>query len=380
MKSNKIKRKVVQITITEKCNLNCVYCYEHDKDCRSLDLQFVKDAMLNAFSDDRFEEVEFDFHGGEPACAFDILKPACEWLWSEERPKPYMCFATTNGTLIHGIIQEWFRKNSKRFWLGLSIDGTPEMHNANRSNSYDQIDIAFFKETWPDQTAKMTISPLSIRSLSDGIKHIHKLGFKFSANLAYGIKWEQELHGVYRDELKKIADFYLDHPEYEPVRLVNFGIKKIGLNQLFPEKKENSKWCGTGDAMMCYGVSGKTYPCQVFAPSSHSKEGDKLAQKIDFSNCENFIDPKCLKCPLDNTCPGCYAHNYLETGNLYTRPEYLCNFFKCEAVATSYLYGKMLMNAKRYPATKDLSDVEKAMYAKGIEIVQKEVADEVMNY
>ena len=375
------KKRTVQLTITEKCNLNCIYCYEHDKDCGSLSVNSVKKIIEHHFTEERFDEIEFDFHGGEPALAFDVLKPVCEWLWSEERPKPYICFASTNGTLIHGEIQEWFRKNASRFWLGLSLDGTREMHNLNRSNSYDMIDFAFFKEMWPTQEVKMTISPLSLPTLFDGIKHIIELGFSLSANLAHGVAWSRELLPIYRDQLWKIADFYLSNPQYEPCRVVHFNIRKIGSNAIHPElKQENRKWCGTGDQMICYAVNGKTYPCQTFMPSSTSPDGDKIALKLDFANQDNFIDPKCASCCLDGGCPTCYGMNYHETGNLYTRPKDMCDFLKCEAVATSYLYGMMLLDAERYPTVKQLTDAERLAYIKGIEIVQEALADEVMRF
>ena len=70
--------------------------------------------------------------------------------------------------------------------------------------------------------------------------------------------------------------------------------------------------------------------------------------------------------------------NYHETGSVYTRPKDMCDFLKCEAVATSYLYGKMLMDAERYPVVQKLTDTERLAYIKGIEIVQETLADEVM--
>ncbi len=367
--------------ITEKCNLNCVYCYEHDKDCRSLSAEFVKDIISKYLDEERFDEVEFDFHGGEPALAFDVLRPVCEWLWSEQRSKPYICFASTNGTLIHGEIKEWFRKNASRFWLGLSIDGTRDMQNINRSNSYDMIDFSFFHEMWPKQKVKMTISPMSLPTIYDGIKHIHELGFPLTANLAHGVAWPHELLPIYRDQLWKVAEYYLANPQYEPCRVVNFNIRKIGMNAIHPELKlEHRKWCGTGDQMICYAVNGKTYPCQLFMPSSTSPDGDKLATLLDFADHDIFVDPKCSSCCLDGGCPTCYGMNYHETGNLYTRPKDMCNFLKCEAVATSYLYGKMMMDTGKYPVVSKLSDAERKACIRGIEIVQNSLADEVMRF
>ena len=98
----------------------------------------ISEALL---AEDGYNFIEFDFHGGEIALAFDQLKKICEWLWALDWPKEYVCYGTTNGTLIHNEIKDWFATNGSRFRLGLSLDGTREMHNLNRSNSYDSIDF-----------------------------------------------------------------------------------------------------------------------------------------------------------------------------------------------------------------------------------------------
>jgi sulfatase maturation enzyme AslB (radical SAM superfamily) len=374
-------RRVVQITITEKCNLNCIYCYEHAKDLNSLSIDFIKRIIEREFNNPQYNRLEFDFHGGEPALAFDVLKPICEWLWSRKWDKPYMCFATTNGTLIHGEIKEWFRNNYERFCLSLSLDGTRMMHNLNRSNSYDDIDLDFFKKMWPEQTVKMTISPATLPYVSDGIKHIHSLGYKLTANLAHGMKWTQDLLPIYRDQLLDISNFYIENPLYCPCRIVNFDLKRIGMEALFPKLKcKRKKWCGAGDPMVCYGVNGKSYPCQLFAPSSGSLSSDSIFDKWNFSEFKNFVDPVCAKCDLDGACPTCYGMNYVETGTLHTRPKDMCDFLKCEAVATSYLYGKMFVGKKQYPILKKMSESERLAVLKGIQIVQNGIANEVMKF
>ena len=186
---------------------------------------------------------------------------------------------------------------------------------------------------------------------------------------------------VYRDQLRQLVEFYLENPQYAPVRLVDFGIRKIGMNAIHPElKRDGRKWCGTGDQMICYAVNGQTYPCQLFAPSSGSEDVNEVARKWDFTNQENFIDSQCAACCLDGGCPTCYGTNYHETGNLFTRPKDMCDFLKCEAVATSYLYGTMLASPQKYPRVTALTDVDLLAYIKGIEIVQRELVDEVMAY
>ncbi len=375
MKTKYRRRKTYQITITEKCNLKCIYCYEKDKDTRFLPAEKIKSIIKDAFADSEdWDELEFDFHGGEIALAFTTLKEACEWLWSRPWPKPYLCFACTNGTLIHGEIQQWFCRNRKRFYLGISLDGTKEMHDTNRSRSYDKIDFEFFRRCWPEQPVKMTISPQTLPALAAGMKHIVSLGFRYSANLAYGVEWTDELLEIYRRELAAIAEFYLANPELELPNLLSMSMKAIGLYQAEPERrKERKKWCGSGDGMICYGCDGKTYPCQLFMPSSSNTEGENILEKLDFSNIENFEDEECAGCPIRDVCPTCYGSNYLSTGTLHKRPKDLCKFRKMEALAASYIQGKMLLEPKKYAFTRDFTDYEIKLTAMGVRCVQTEL-------
>ena len=341
----------------------------------------VKDIVDYSFKNsDGFDEIEFDFHGGEIAISFEILKNVCEWIWSRDWPKPYICFACTNGTLIHGEIQQWFCRNRERFWLGLSLDGTREMHNLNRSNSYDQIDFEFFRRCWPKQGAKMTISPLTLPNLAEGVKHIVELGFPFSANLAYGVDWKDEMLEVYQRELMKLIDFYLENPELELPNLLDFPLRQVGKLLMFPESSnERHKWCGSGEGMICYGCDGKTYPCQVFMPSATSEAKamearDEIWKTFDFAK-EVVDDPDCSDCILRGACPVCYGHNFLATGTLWKRPKDMCKFRKIEAQATSYIQGKMLQNYSQYAYTRNLTELDRMAIAKGILAVQEKLIE-----
>jgi len=328
--------------------------------------------MADAFAQsDKWDEIEFDFHGGEVALAFDTLKAACEWLWSKQWPKPYICFASTNGTLIHGDIQDWFWRNRSRFWLGLSLDGTPEMQNINRSNSYSMIDFAFFRRCWPKQLCKMTISSASLPTLAAGIKHIVDLGFVYTANLAYGVAWDERLLMTYAGQLSEVIQFYLVNPELDLPNLLNMSMRMIGHYDFKPElRKEGNKFCGVGDALTCYGCDGRKYPCQVFMPSTSEKNHDNHWETIDFTSCEYFDDEDCMDCVIKEVCPACYGHNYIVTGSLFKRPKDLCQFRKVEALAASYVQGKMLLKHQAYKFTCDLSEYDRKVTAQGVKMVQ----------
>ena len=190
---NSLQRSIY-ITTNLTCNLRCVYCYEQDKSSKeTFDLDLAKSTLTKELSiKSNSKGTLVNFHGGEPFISYKKIKELCEWAWAQNFPENFLFFATSNGTLIHGEMQEWLFENRKRFVVGLSLDGTPEMHNRNRSNSYDLIDTEFFAKTWPEQGVKMTVSRETIHSLAEGIIYMHELGFKvIRANLAEMTDWQE---------------------------------------------------------------------------------------------------------------------------------------------------------------------------------------------
>lgn len=335
-------RRTLILTVTHQCNLSCIYCYEHDKSNQYMQFETAKKAVCKAFSElSEGEELEIDFHGGEPLLAFELIHDLCEWIWDQKWQAPYICFATTNGTLVKGKIKEWIEQNSERFWLGLSLDGNREMHNLNRSNSYEQIDIKFFLEKWPIQPVKMTISDKTLPFLAEGIMYLHKSGFKLTGNLAFGIDWSGQLHiNEFAKQLKILIEFYLENPQFEPSGPLAMGIELINYENLEPQK-----WCGVGTHMVAIDVDGNEYPCHMFLPTI---SGDVL-NGIDWKTPNNFQDDKCADCSISPICATCYGKNLIERGSLSSRDKGLCNMFKIQALACSYLKANLLIKNLKTP-------------------------------
>ena len=221
------------MTLTQACNLSCTYCYEHHKSNRRMSVETAKsivDYELKNFAD--FEGIEFDLFGGEPFLAFDLVREITDYICSKKGDIPCTVFATTNGTLVHGEVQDWLREHVGCFICGLSLDGTRDMHNVNRSNSYDDIDLDFFLEMYPEQDVKMTVSRETLPHLAEGVIELHQKGFAVSCNLAYEIDWsDPENLSVLTRELEALISFYLAHPEVEPCSMLNMGIYNVGLEQ-----------------------------------------------------------------------------------------------------------------------------------------------------
>ena len=359
-RSESILRKTVVLQITENCNLSCLYCYQHAKTSIVAEEPVLKQLILSAFQEENeFPEIEFDFIGGEPLLYMPLIKRICEWTWKEERPKNYIFFATTNGTCLSETDKAWFTQNKDRFWLGLSLDGTREMHNTNRCNSYDRIDKDFFLHNWPRQQIKMTVSPKTLKGFAEGVIALHENGFRLSANLAYGVDWSDERNEVILStELRKLVDYYLEHEDIEPIMLMNMPLFKLC-------NPEPERYCGAGIGMVAYDVKGKRHPCQLF----YNTTGESMSgwEHIDIADLHKQYYLNCQIKPLFNICPICMGMSYALSGKRFECDRDLCKLMQVFFKANAYFQSQLILR-ERFDAFKNTSARD---MLKGIKIINE---------
>lgn len=343
------------LCVTRNCNLNCIYCYQKNKSNPRMSFSTAKacvDEIFKNFQSDLYGGITLKFMGGEPLLEFDLLRQVYEYTHETYPDIKKMMFATTNGTLLNDEMKEWFHEHRKSFYLGLSIDGTPDVHNHNRPNSYEMIDTQFFVDNWPEQGVKLTISEYSIPHLAECVKHIHSLGFQKvrGMNLAEGnFKWDEEkdIRELIK-QLKELVEFYLENDQY--------------YNQMFDkqlqlcETKERIKvkWCGTGVSCLFFDVDGTRYPCSFFTPMTFSeKELDEIL-KIDFTNEELFANEKCFNdCYIYPVCPTCAGANYQTNKDFGVKNPIHCRTQKLISLFAADLQAKKIIrNPKIYDDSK----------------------------
>ena len=317
------------LTLTENCNLSCVYCYEHNRTGRSMSLETAKTVLNEAFKAVGPDDcLTIDFFGGEPFLEYERIKEIAEYVNVEAATgrlqSRYHFFATTNGTMIHGEIQEWLRQH-RNFTLGLSLDGNKYMHDINRSNSFDRIDLDFFISMYPAQPIKMTISDKTLPHLAEGVIFCHEKGFNISCNLAFGIDWTTALYKkILEEQLDILINYYLGHPNVKPCSLLTRRRAVAGRTQSIDTVQRGG---GSGTAMHTYDCDGTCYPCQFFMPISCGKEKSISSKTIEFF--ENvpigYLDEKCRECVIREVCPTCYGSNYVESGNIYKKSAAQCS-------------------------------------------------------
>lgn len=333
----------ITVNVTEQCNLDCVYCYEHSKYAhskkgRDFDLEAVLKKLDEILEGLRGRSrVGISFCGGEPLLAFENIKiifnhVVKNYIRDESWDVPVGFDLTTNGTILTTEMRDWFEQHPC-FGIGISMDGTPEAHNRNRSDSYDRLakNLAFFKRY--GNPVKMTIGPDTLADVAAGIKHITSLGLETTSNVIFEDVWgndkEQQKHLiVFAEQLSDLIDYYSNNPDLPRTNLVRPLIECLPIN----EESEVRRYCGSGTHMAVIDVDGRDYPCHRFAPMSCKRDPDG----ISFDDV-SFKPEKCANCPLVSMCPTCYAHNFECHGDLDRRTTFHCAFFKLQVRSAASL-------------------------------------------
>lgn len=346
----------VYISTNLNCNLNCIYCYEKEKK----NLEFNVEETISILKEMLYTTTEhgtkIKLHGGEPFLSFSKIKYLCESLWKEDFPEFYRFHITTNGTLIHGEIQDWLYKNRDRIILKLSLDGNKHSHNINRPNSFGLIDIAFFVQTWPNIRVNMTVTPKTLPYVSENIKFMHSLGFKhIYSRFSLMTDWSQcNLEKEFYFQLLDLMKFYLDNPTITPCEFFSYDIswtlKERGYCSPCNVKK-----------MQAYDFqSKKYYACHMCFPSVCGEKKSKELEKIELKENIELGEKCCSECPFINICKTCYAENYITRGSVSRRDTHLCNYQKIVFLTLfKYEYERILQFNKPTP-----KDVKKMMAIK----------------
>lgn len=363
--------RICSLMVTHGCNLNCVYCFEKHKDLgqRMMSFETAKEILQAEFSlfanMDRKPEERFaiEFFGGEPLVNFKLIKEIYNWVKGLDIPFPMMFQTTTNGTLFTPEILEWFTKVKDDFRVVVSIDGDELMQIANRGVSAKKIPTDYIVSHWPNSYFKMTVSKETLPTYSQGIIELTKKGYRVPSSLAEGVDWDKNDAEIYKAELLKIGEFYLENPQYKVEQPFDLPFDKLLYDSSIPPKN-----CGVGTNTRIYDTDGQAYPCHLFLPIVHGQQGIKtIMDSIDFTDDSCLIDEDCLKCPIAKLCRTCYGYNQLDRGNVKARNKTKCKMLLAELQVISSFQIQYFMQRKDLLKPEDKKKLSTAL--KGYDLV-----------
>lgn len=353
MEGDYVYSRSLCIATNSNCNLKCTYCYEKDKNNVNFDVNEIIDILDDMLMTPTEHGTKIKLHGGEPFLVFPKIKQLCETLWMRDYPEFFHFHITTNGTLVHGHIQNWLYKNRDKITVKISLDGNKKSHDFNRSNSYDLIDIDFFIRTWPNIRVNMTITPETLPQLSENVKFLHSLGIKdILAHFSLMTDWSKyQQEKIFYEQLIELVDYYLENPGIKPWSFFTYDISRTIDNKPYLAP------CNIGQLKAYDFQTHKYYPCHMFFPSVGGRNLTDELSVIKLDELEKTEEDSCLKCPFIKLCVTCYAENYISRGSISQRDMSLCSYQQINiAVLFRFEYERILR--LHTPTSKDIDKMK----------------------
>ena len=356
--------RICSLMLTHSCNLHCVYCFEKFKSNRQMSLETARTILEKEYTDYRGimaanKRMNVDFMGGEPLLNFELIKSIYDWTHTLDLPFEIIFSVTTNGTLLDDEKKEWFASHANEFRLVMSVDGIEFCQTANRGISVDTLPLEFVRDTWPNSYFKQTLTHDTLPYYAEGVVALIERGFRVASSLAQGHTWMNGDDEIYRQQLRRLGQYYIDHQEVLPqTPFDNLYGQLLDENMALPPKKI----CGSGTTIHFYDVDGQLYPCHLFLPMVHGNSNVHMdIDRIDFSDDKQFVDVRCSQCPIVRVCNTCYGFNYINRGDVAKRDMGMCRLYLAEAQEVSAFQIRYITSLQRKATDYELLLLQSAM-------------------
>lgn len=334
---------MLTLCLTHDCTLRCRYCYagrkyahamSQDTAQRGMELGLDEAARIGC-------GLDVSFFGGEPLLEWNLLQLCHEYLSrrAEEVNIPVRYGITTNGTLLTQDKLEWMA--ARDFLIGLSLDGSPAMHDTNRRfadgrGSHAAVMQALERiNSFPKLRSKVicVVNPDNHHYLREGVRWLHEhYRGNIGLNFDYWSEWtDAQFESLTRELEGMVSDITDSYRIGQPMRVEAIDGK---IRSHLYAGKEFCNHCRIGEQEIAVSVDGKLFPC-----SRMVGVGDE--PKITFGDVRCGIDrakqhyyiatrgnatPECRICTLRHRCTNtCGCTNYAGTGRINHVSPFLCN-------------------------------------------------------
>lgn len=367
------RAKTITFIVTKDCQLACKYCYlvgKNEKEQMTWPVaKQAIDYVLEHESMFKEESVVWDFIGGEPFLAIDLIDKICDYLKTEMYRRNHHWFNSyrfsfsTNG-INYGSerVQKFIAKNHNHLSIGITIDGTKRKHDLNRiwkgngpeRGSYEDVlkNIPLWISQFPNAGTKVTISSADIPYIKESVLHLYSLGIhEVNINVVFEDVWKGGDDTLFEQQLIELADAIIDGGWYKDYAC-SFFSEFIG--KPMDSSLDNQNWCGAGK-MLAIDATGNFYPCTRFAAYSlRSKKPiiiGNIQTGIDSDKLRPFLtldrltqsSRECTECEVASGCAWCQGENYdaADTPTIYQRSTAICKMHKARVRANNYYWNKL---------------------------------------
>ncbi len=315
------------------CNLSCDYCFYCDeaekraqKSFGFMSLQTLKNVIRKTML--RAEGTAgYAFQGGEPSLrGLDFFRQATAWQkqYNQNHVRVQNAFQT-NGYLIDEEWCEFFREH--QFLVGLSLDGTPEIHNSLRHDrksggaTFDRISYSadLMDAYGVDYNILTVVTPAVAKNIADVYSYYKERGWNYQQYIAcldpLGEKHGQASHSltpeVYGEFLIDLFFLWSRDLKNGKQPYIRQFENWIGLSAGYmAESCDQRGVCGIQNVVE---ADGSVYPCDFYMLDEYRLGNfnedrldaiDARREALGFVERSRQLDSECRQCKYYRICRG----------------------------------------------------------------------------
>lgn len=353
------KLQHLRLLITNKCNLDCIYCYanggSYNQELKDMSKDVLKRTIDFFYS--KYDYInQISFFGGEPLINVSLIEYACDYinefcsLNNKQLPKYSI---VTNGTLINNRALKLIDKY--KIAVNVSIDGPKSLNDSQRK--YKNTNNSVFDDVDKGLVQLRKIQSFSIEATCSIKINDFNLNYK---DIEYFLR---DRYSVSRVNVSSILA--IDHVNKE-LKIAEEENRLVSLVDNFFSVNENftfndiiikllniyfsdyfcSSFCDAGLTQFTVIMNGDIYPCQLFVNNNENILGNVFnITKQDLQIHEKKYEKnneKCQICPNIRFCQTCLRTLHELDENYCKMLNDGVNKFLC------YMLELKLCNQKKY--------------------------------
>lgn len=344
----------ITLMITDKCNMQCTYCYERDsRNKPSTDMNadqaysYIQYALGHS---DPSKPFFINFFGGEPLLAHKTIADLLTRLSHLNRNISYAI--TTNGTICNSEILNLLATHP--ICLTISVDGDEASHDRHRTLCNGKGSYALIQENIKRitqiETARVNINCV-LNHKSTGLFNQYMIArqlgcYMFSIvpvstkNITMQLD-DTDVHRIIRESEQICKVFLNDISHGNSITIPDFLNSMV---KLLPSSFQPT-YCGAGIESIAIDIHGNMFPCHRFYGSSQimgniSCISDHCLLSLQNSYLERKHTDYCQSCWARRLCQGGCLHEEIELRAMSTSQPSVCTLRQRWyelAIATYYI-------------------------------------------
>jgi radical SAM protein with 4Fe4S-binding SPASM domain len=347
--------KLVEVLITQKCNLGCPYCLaEAGPDMPHMHADVALRAVDEAFQLPNDGPLAIQLSGGEPFANFKLFKSVIQYIEEKKRQtgRNVVVCTQSNGTLIDDEIAEFIKAHGIQ--IGISTDGPGHLHNLSRpmlggAPSHEKClrGMQTLRRHGVRFGTILVLNRSNVGHPEEIADYFVELGSRSTKinpiNMIGDAQRSWDAVAITSDEYFEFLRRFIDHVIEAKLPLSEFNLSeylKYLVRRVHDYRCMRSN-CGAGESFFLIDSKGDVYPCAHSAGISewrlgsvHEAAGNLVALGKHNPIIQQFRERLVERMHDTRTCPwrhfcegGCAVNAYQKFGTILAR-DALCSFYE----------------------------------------------------